>query len=323
MLAFRPVLAVLVLVLAGVPWVAQGGASQGHQSVATNLQWTPENLTIAPGDSVTFVNAQGTHTFVNDADGASCQLPCTRTYAAPGRYAFHCGVHSVMRGVVSVGAAPSVSIVAPAVNASVAGNVTVSGTATHASEAVGFVEVRVGGAWVGAAVPAADGSWSLTWDSAGVPNGAAVLSARAVTTPTGLSETTTRGVVVANVPVVDLRAVSLLGSTNGVVNATLTYTVANGGNVPSGPFSVLFEYSYKGAWRRIGEAVVADAPAAGSVTGRYVWDASGGPHLGRYPVRATVDPANVVAEPVESNNAVTGSAAWVTPLAAGLDPLDP
>lgn len=316
----RPVL-VAILFLAHAPLLAQGDAPASHQVVATNLVWTPANLTIAPGDTVTFVNGGGTHNFQPEGTSETCALPCTRTYATEGRHPFRCGIHPQMKGLVSVGVAPTVDVAVPADGASVQGLVTVSGTAGHATEAVQMVELRLAGVVVASATPDAAGAWSLAWNSTLTPNGPATLVARAVTAPSGLSSEEAVAVTVANPPEVDLRAISLTGSTTGVVNATLFYTIENGGNVPTGPFALRFEYSYKGTWRPIGDAQVNDLGAFARATGRFVWQ--DGLHVGRYPVRMTMDPLDAVAETVETNNVAQGSAAFVTPLQGGIDPLDP
>lgn len=319
--AVRAALLALALALP-LPLLASGDAPGDHAVVATNNVWTPRNLTILPGDTVTFSSAQGTHSFVSDAgDNATCALPCTRAYPAPGRYDFHCGVHPTMRGTVSVGEAPAISVSSPAAGATLSGVVTVSGAATHPLEPVDTVQLVVDGRPVATVVPAADGSWSASWDTALAANGPRTLLVRALTAPSDVSGEVSRAVVVDNAPTVDLRAVGLSGSGGVAPNVTLTWTFENFGNVPSGPFAASFEYLYKGAWRPVGALSHGGLGPFSTETGRFVWDQ--GLHAGRYEVRVVLDPAGAVAETSEANNVAAGTASWLTPLVNGLDPLDP
>lgn len=319
----RPILLAAAALLVQLPLLAEGvGGMVDHTVVATNFQWTPRNLTIAPGDTVTFTNGGGTHTFVSDSgDGATCNLPCARTYATAGRYDYHCGIHPTMRGTVSVGTPPSVSISSPAADDTVSGTVTVSGSASHATETIRAVEISLGGAYVTSAFPALDGTWSATVDTASRPNGATTLAARAVTSPTDLAAETSIGVTVSNPAKVDLRALQLTGSTTGILGATLTYRVDNAGNSASGPFGVAFEYFYKGTWRPAGGFTHASLPAFSETTGNFPWNS--GLHVGRYPIRIVLDPAGAVAETSETNNVAEGTAAWFTSAIPGVDPLEP
>lgn len=92
--------------------------------------------------------------------------------------------------------APSVAIGTPASGATVAGTVTVAGSAADDSSLT-KVEVRVdAGSWL---VASGSASWSWSWATSGVGDGSHTLSARA-TDASGNIATVTRSVTVSNAP---------------------------------------------------------------------------------------------------------------------------
>jgi plastocyanin len=91
--------------------VAPAVAAQGPTITASNYAFTPAELTVAPGESVRLANAGGFHSF-EFADGSYPANPTSsddpvwddlsRTFATAGDYAFVCGAHPQMTGVVKV-----------------------------------------------------------------------------------------------------------------------------------------------------------------------------------------------------------------------------
>ena len=87
----------------------------------SNFQFTPRELTVHPGDTVTFVNQGGFHNVTADDGSFRCAEGCggtagdpssaawsfTRTFNVMGRQPFYCEVHggpggSGMSGVITV-----------------------------------------------------------------------------------------------------------------------------------------------------------------------------------------------------------------------------
>ena len=74
----------------------------------TNFAFSPSTLTIAKGDTVTFVNADDTiHSVVADdgsfhSDGLDTNDKVTFTFANAGKIAYHCGLHPFMKGEIVV-----------------------------------------------------------------------------------------------------------------------------------------------------------------------------------------------------------------------------
>jgi OOP family OmpA-OmpF porin len=66
----------------------------------------PTTLTVAPGTTVTWINNDGSNHFVKFADAASPRLKhgatWSRTFSAPGTYAYACSIHPQMAGTVVV-----------------------------------------------------------------------------------------------------------------------------------------------------------------------------------------------------------------------------
>lgn len=311
----------LVLIALVLAAVAPASLAASFTVTATNFAWTPAEIQVDLGDTVTFSNGGGSHSWVSDDGMGSCALPCVRTFPTAGAFDYHCGVHPGMRGVVLVGPPPTLSVTTPAAGDVVQGVVRVEGTASQPSSGIARVRVLLGnGAFVGA-VLASPGASSTTWaadvDSRLVVNGPQTLLAR-VTDAAGREADATLGVTVENPPSVDLRVTALAATTSGTTRSTLTVSYRNDGNVPSGPHVLRAEYFADDAWHPI-----RDAPASTLAPGTFRnfplhWD-SGGLVLGRFDVRVTVDAEDDVAERDESNNQRTASAAFVSPLLPGVD----
>jgi plastocyanin len=74
----------------------------------SNFAFAPEATTIAPGDTVTFVNGDDTiHSVVADdgsfhSDGLDTNDKATFSFAKAGTFGYHCGLHPFMKGEIVV-----------------------------------------------------------------------------------------------------------------------------------------------------------------------------------------------------------------------------
>lgn len=64
----------------------------------TNFNFTPRNLTVAPGTTVVFYNKEGRHTVESDSgafksDVLTADKSFEFTFTRAGKYAYHCGFH--------------------------------------------------------------------------------------------------------------------------------------------------------------------------------------------------------------------------------------
>lgn len=110
-----------LLVSCGTPKTpTEPPASAGHLVVLTNFSFTPRELTIRAGDTVTFRVDEGFHNVVADDGSFRCARGCngadgdpasgwtfTRTFDTAGRVPFYCEVHggkggAGMSGVLTV-----------------------------------------------------------------------------------------------------------------------------------------------------------------------------------------------------------------------------
>src|SRR4051794_26882192 len=123
-----PRLALTLLALAAAfPTTALGA---GTTVTIAGKAFGPGDVTVAPGDSVTWNWNEGTHnvhvtsgpaTFDSGFKGAGG--PYTKQLTAPGVYAYQCDAHPSMRGQITVAgpapaaAAPTVSFAPPALRA--------------------------------------------------------------------------------------------------------------------------------------------------------------------------------------------------------------
>lgn len=128
--------------------------------------------------------ANGTHTIVARATDTSGNAASKSTIVT---------VSNATPGSDSV--APAVVVTGPSAGSTVAGTVTVSGSASD-NAAVARVDRAVdGGAWSPASGTT---SWSWSWDTGSLANGAHTVAARAVDTSGNVSSTVTVTVTVAN-----------------------------------------------------------------------------------------------------------------------------
>lgn len=319
-------LAPVALLLAFVAVPAPSSAADAAVQVR-NFAFDPDEVALEPGDTVTWTWASGTHSVIEDGTGvvwcttrSTPAASCARAFPGEGVFAYHCGVHpTLMKARVVVGTPPEVAIAAPAAGATVSGDVTVAGMASHAS-GISKVEVRFDqGAFVAAMGTT---SWSATLDSLGLTEGAHTIEAKA-TAANGLFATATVTVTVDNPDTFDLRFISVFGNV-GTIGLTpgqtvITLRFANDGNAATAG-TAAFEYAYKDQWFPIGtSAFTVAAKTTSSVT--HAWqDAS---LVGRFTVRATLDPDHLVDELSEANNVGTGTASFTTNRIEGVDLDDP
>lgn len=161
-------LVALLAVLAAAAAVPASAAAAGGDVTVQFAAFSPTQLDLLPGETVTWTNASPrTHTVTSDAGlFDSGQLVTGSAFAqrfdAVGAYAYHCSIHPTMTGEVDVrrvilGALPTAAVPLGA-------RVAISGRTADPSQPV-EVQRSVGGgafATVASASPAPDGSWSAT-----------------------------------------------------------------------------------------------------------------------------------------------------------------
>lgn len=312
----------LVLVLVA-PFVPFAGAAT-FQSTAFNGFWTPDALAIDVGDSVEFLLGEGTHNW-ELADGTqTCELPCTRTFNVEGTVAFRCGIHHSMTGTITVGTPPVVAIATPTPGATVSGVLHVEGSASHATDAIASVSVRIDdGAPIAATLQGAGTSvtWSADVPTATIGNGERLLVARA-TTSGGVAAQTSIPILVDNVPFVDMVLASASAQQGATTSNVLSFVVRNDGNTGE-RVTVLAEYLYHEEWRVVGSTLTDIVAPGASVPGSIAWSAVGSPKLGAFSVRFTADPAGALPDPERANNVRATTAGWVTNAIPGIVLLEP
>ena len=103
-------LVLIVVASIAVPLLPSAGAA--IQSVdIKNFAFTPGSITIAPGDSVTWTNSDGTTHTVTGSGWASGNIANGATYThqfnTTGNFTYHCSIHPSMTGVVHVSSGTS------------------------------------------------------------------------------------------------------------------------------------------------------------------------------------------------------------------------
>ena len=109
---FKSILFSLTFLLGSLNLLAQGPCDADHNVLLTNFSFTPDSLVILPGETVAFINIQGTHS-VNGVNstvtGQSFNNPVefsfpesegttqgtcmgVITFDVPGTYTYDCGV---------------------------------------------------------------------------------------------------------------------------------------------------------------------------------------------------------------------------------------
>lgn len=106
------VLALAFMLIAGWSNVATAASSLGGTNwdvEVSNFEFTPANLTISVGDSVTWTNVEGTHNVESTSGPESfgnsvAQDPWTYSYTfdVEGTYTYECVVHPSMQGTIEV-----------------------------------------------------------------------------------------------------------------------------------------------------------------------------------------------------------------------------
>ena len=103
----------LLAVMPCVMWVPAFAVD--HQVMVLNFQYSPQNVNIASGDTVTFVNNSGFHSATSDDSGATFDKPAAAaswSFTTPPLTAsigYHCTVH----GSPGVGMFGTVTLVVP------------------------------------------------------------------------------------------------------------------------------------------------------------------------------------------------------------------
>jgi plastocyanin len=97
-----------VLALAATVARAAGAAAGGAKVSIVDFEFKPAEITIAPGESVTWTNDDGAPHGLEYHDGAPGVNPLlpgaafTRRFDKPGTYEYNCSVHPYMTGRVVV-----------------------------------------------------------------------------------------------------------------------------------------------------------------------------------------------------------------------------
>jgi plastocyanin len=111
----------LASLLAATPATLSAGDTPiqaGAQAAAIqidNFHYTPPSLTVAPGTTVTWTNADDSPHTVREKDGKfkSAALDTddkfSQTFTAPGEYEYFCSIHSYMTGKIVVKTGAKVS----------------------------------------------------------------------------------------------------------------------------------------------------------------------------------------------------------------------
>lgn len=152
----RPTLPILALLVLAVALVASagaglrtGGADAGrrvpaaavsHSVSISGFAYSPQTITVAAGDSITWTNQdEAPHTVTTTSGPQAINSPTlskgqsfTFTFTAPGTYSYYCAVHPDMRAQVVV--TPPVAS-APPPSTTKASSASPPPTATHASTA--------------------------------------------------------------------------------------------------------------------------------------------------------------------------------------------
>lgn len=100
-LAFLAVISIAIMTL-------PMASAAGHDVGISNFAFSPNSITISPGDTVTWTNSDGTtHTVTgNNGSWGSGNLANGQTYThqfnETGDFTYHCAIHASMTGVVHV-----------------------------------------------------------------------------------------------------------------------------------------------------------------------------------------------------------------------------
>lgn len=108
----------LVLVISTTAWAANSSVSITEED--EQYQFTPANMTVQVGDSVTWTNdSDAPHTVTSDDSGGPLGSPeleegqsYSQTFDTAGDYAYHCEIHDYMQGTVHVTDLPPTDVAA-------------------------------------------------------------------------------------------------------------------------------------------------------------------------------------------------------------------
>lgn len=108
----------LVLILSAAAW-AVGDSSVSITEQDERYQFTPGEITVGIGDTVTWTNdSDAPHTVTSDDGGGPLDSPelgegdsYEETFDTAGDYAYHCEIHDYMQGVVHVTDLPPTDLV--------------------------------------------------------------------------------------------------------------------------------------------------------------------------------------------------------------------
>jgi plastocyanin len=93
---------------AALPLIALPARAASHTVTISGMAFVPADLTVAAGDSVTFVNEDAApHTATAEAGGFDTGRlgrgeSATLTFGSAGTYAYFCAVHPMMKGTITV-----------------------------------------------------------------------------------------------------------------------------------------------------------------------------------------------------------------------------
>lgn len=98
--------------LVALPLTAAMASADGHATAHTivikGMKFTPENLSIKAGDSVTWVNQDNMRHSATDLNGAfdtgllANGASATLTFGGAGRFNYRCTPHGNMRGTITI-----------------------------------------------------------------------------------------------------------------------------------------------------------------------------------------------------------------------------
>lgn len=197
-------------------------------------------------------------------------------------------------------APPTVTIAAPAPDDVVVGALSVRGTAADTDGVVSRVDVSVdGGPFVRAA---GTDRWEFGVDSLALANGVHGIAARAYD-GSAYSEVARVEFVVLNLPDLVVDSIRVHGT---ATTRTIEVVVSNVGTRPAPLVDVAIRYEYGGERHLIDTPATTEPIAAGgNALLTASWDTTG--KIGRFPISATVDPADLVLEADEKKNTRSGS----------------
>ena len=103
-------LVLIVVASIAVPLLPRASAATQNVDIK-NFAFTPGSITIAPGDSVTWTNSDGTTHTVTGSGWASGNIAngaaYTHQFNTTGNFTYHCSIHPSMTGVVHVSSGSS------------------------------------------------------------------------------------------------------------------------------------------------------------------------------------------------------------------------